>query len=115
MAPPKPSCSRSTQSLVHELADKGVRAQAVLPGATATEFWDIAGMPVHQLPAQIVMSADDLVDAALAGLDLGETVTIPSLPNKAEWDRYEAARRAMSGKLSSAIPAPRYNMRQHEG
>jgi hypothetical protein len=97
-----------TQTLVHELADKGVRAQAVLPGATATEFWDIAGTPVHQLPAQIVMSADDLVDAALAGLDLGETVTIPSLANKAEWDQYEAARRAMSSKLSSAIAAPRY-------
>ena len=99
-------------SLVHELADKGIRVQAVLPGATATEFWDVAGTPVHQLPAQIVMSADDLVDAALAGLDLGETVTIPSLANKAEWDRHEAARRAMSGKLSSAIPAPRYNMRR---
>ena len=101
-------------SLVHELADKGIRVQAVLPGATATEFWDAAGLPVHQLPAEIVMSGDDLVDAALAGLDLGETVTIPSLPNQAEWDRYEAARRAMSDKLSSAIPAPRYNMRQHE-
>ena len=101
-----------TQSLVHELADKGVRVQAVLPGATATEFWDIAGTPVHQLPAQMVMSADDLVDAALAGLDLGETVTIPSLPSQAEWDRYDAARRAMSSKLSSAIAAPRYNLRQ---
>jgi short-subunit dehydrogenase len=103
-----------TQSLVHELANKGIRVQAVLPGATATEFWDVAGKPVHQLPTQIVMSADDLVDAALAGLDLGETVTIPSLPNQAEWDRYEAARRVMSGKISSAIAAPRYNVRQHE-
>lgn len=101
-------------SLVHELADKGVRVQAVLPGPTATEFWDIAGTPVHQLPQQIVMSADDLVDAALAGLDLGETVTIPSLSNQAEWDRYEAARRAMSDKIASAIPAPRYNLRKHE-
>jgi uncharacterized protein len=101
-----------TQSLVHELADKGVRIQAVLPGATATEFWDVAGTPVHQLPAQMVMSADDLVDAALAGLDLGETVTIPSLPNQAEWDRYDAARRAMSARLSSAIAAPRYTQRQ---
>ena len=88
-----------TQSHAHELADKGVRVQAVLPGATATEFWDIAGKPVHQLPAQMVMSADDLVDAALAGLDLGETVTIPSLPSQAEWDRYDAARRAMSSRF----------------
>ncbi|AMA59638.1 SDR family NAD(P)-dependent oxidoreductase [Bradyrhizobium sp. CCGE-LA001] len=99
-----------SQSLVHELAGKGVRVQAVLPGATATEFWDVAGTPVHQLPAAIVMSADDMVDAALAGLDLGETVTIPSLAEKSEWDRYETARLAMTDKLSSAIPAPRYNL-----
>jgi len=103
-----------THSLVHEIADKGVRVQAVLPGATATEFWDIAGKPVHQLPTQIVMSADDLVDAALAGLDLGETVTIPALPSLAEWDRYEAARRAIAGKVSSAIAAPRYNLHQRQ-
>jgi short-subunit dehydrogenase len=103
-----------SQSLVHELADKGIRVQAVLPGATATEFWDVAGKPVHELPAQIVMSADDMVDAALAGLDLGETVTIPSLADKAEWDRHETARLAMSSKLSSAIPAPRYNLHKHE-
>lgn len=103
-----------THSLVHELADKGVRVQAVLPGATATEIWDKAGRPVHQLPPEIVMSVDDMVDAALAGLDLGEIVTIPALANGAEWDRYEAARRAMSTKLSSTIPAPRYHLRQRE-
>jgi short-subunit dehydrogenase len=99
-----------SQSLQHELADKGVRVHAVLPGATATEFWDIAGRPVHQLPGAIVMSVDDLVDAALAGLDQGEAVTIPSLPDGAEWDRFDAARRAMAGRLSSAIPAPRYRV-----
>jgi len=103
-----------SHSLVHELADKGVRVQAVLPGATATEFWDIAGKPVHQLPQQIVMSADDMVDAALVGLDLGETVTIPSLARASEWERYEAARRDMSNKLSSAIPAPRYIVSRSE-
>jgi short-subunit dehydrogenase len=101
-----------SQSLQHELAQKGVRIQAVLPGATATEFGDIAGRPVSKLPAAIVMSAEVMVDAALAGLDQGETVTIPSLPDKAEWDRFEAARRAMSGRLSSAVPARRYNIRQ---
>jgi short-subunit dehydrogenase len=101
-----------SQSLQHELGQKGVRIQAVLPGATATEFWDTAGLPVHNLPSEIVMTAEDMVDAALAGLDQGEIVTIPSLPDKAEWDGFDAARRAMSGKLSSTVPARRYNIRQ---
>jgi uncharacterized protein len=99
-----------SQSLQHELASKGIRIQAVLPGATATEFWDIAGLPVHNLPKGIVMSADDMVDASLAGLDQGEVVTIPSLPDQAEWDSYEAARRAMSGKISNSVPASRYKV-----
>jgi short-subunit dehydrogenase len=103
-----------SQSLHHELAVKGLRVQAVLPGATATEFWDIAGLPVANLRPGTVMSADDMVDAALAGLDQGEIVTIPSLPDKAEWDRFEAARRAMSGRLSSAVPAARYNIRHSQ-
>jgi hypothetical protein len=105
-----------TQSLDHELRGKNIRVQAVLPGATATEFWDIAGKPVHQLPPEIVMSAEDMVDASLAGLDLGEVVTIPALADLADWDRYESARRAMSNRLSNAIPAPRYGaaMRKRE-
>jgi short-subunit dehydrogenase len=97
-----------SQSLQHELAGKGVRVQAVLPGATATEFWGIAGLPVQHLPSEIVMTAEDMVDAALAGLDLGEQVTIPSLPSQDEWNAFEAARRAMSGRLSSTRPAARY-------
>ena len=104
-----------THSLVHELADKGVRVQAVLPGATATEFWDTVGVPVHRLPPETVMTASDVVDAALAGLDLGEIVTIPSLANNADWERYEAARRAISlAKLSRTIPAPRYKLGERE-
>jgi hypothetical protein len=97
-----------TRSLDHELRDKNIRVQAVLPGATATEFWDIAGKPVHQLPSEIVMSAEDMVDASLVGFDLGEVVTIPALADQAEWDRHESARRAISGRLSNALPAARY-------
>ena len=100
-----------SQSLHHELAAKGIRVQAVLPGATATEFWDIAGMPVEHLPAAMVMTVDDLVDAALAGLDQGEIVTIPSLPDQAEWDAHDAARRAMTPRLSRTNPAERYGVR----
>jgi short-subunit dehydrogenase len=99
-----------TQSLQHELADKGVRVQAVLPGATATDFWGIAGTPVEHLPQQIVMSAEHLVDAALAGLDAGEAVTLPSLPEAAQWEAFEAARRALGPNLSRTTPAARYGL-----
>ncbi|MBF6987544.1 SDR family NAD(P)-dependent oxidoreductase [Cupriavidus sp. IK-TO18] len=99
-----------TQSLQHELAGKGVRVQAVLPGATRTEFWDTAGHSVENLPQGIVMSGDDLVDAALAGLDLGEVITVPSLPDDADWKAFEAARAALGPNLSRDRPAARYGV-----
>jgi len=97
-------------SLQRELADKGVRIQAVLPGAVATEFWDVAGKPYQNLPPSIVMSPEDVVDAALVGLDQGELVTIPPLQDGDEWIRFEAARRAMSEKFGNSAPAPRYRI-----
>lgn len=97
-----------SRSLHHELADKGVQVQAVLPGATATDFWRAGGLPLEHLPKEIVMSAEDMVDAALTGFDRRELVTIPSLHAGEEWTAYEAARQMMSGHLSSSVPAPRY-------
>ena len=102
-----------TQSLHNEVGDKGVQVQAVLPGATGTEFWDRAGLPVDNLPDQIVMSADEMVDAALAGLDQHELITIPSLPDFADWQKFEAARLALGPNLSQKHPANRYGITQH--
>ena len=101
-----------SQSLHHELADKGVQVQAVLPGATATEFWEIGGLPLDNLPKEIVMSASDMVDAALTGFDRQELVTIPSLHAGEEWAAYDAARRVMIPHLSSNTPAARYAVAQ---
>lgn len=99
-----------SQSLRHELTDKGVRVQAVLPGATATDFWEISGKPVEELPSAIVMSAADMVDASLAGLSAGEFVTIPSLPDQADWNAYENARQKLMPNLSREKPAARYGV-----
>jgi short-subunit dehydrogenase len=99
-----------SHSLQHELAAKGIRVQAVLPGATATDLWEIAGLPWQKLPASIVMTTEDMVDAALVGLDQGELVTIPGLHDGDEWTRFEAARRAISQRFGNSQPAPRYEI-----
>lgn len=97
-----------SQSLRKELNGSGVHVQVVLPGATGTEFWDIAGLPASHLPKEWVMSAEDLVDSALAGLDKGEFATVPSLMDASEFEAWEGARQIMLPHLSSAVPAARY-------
>ncbi|MDM0066079.1 SDR family oxidoreductase [Variovorax sp. J31P207] len=97
-----------TQSLQHELGPKGIRVQAVLPGATSTDFWNVAGTPVEHLPGEIVMRAEEMVDAALAGFDQGELATIPSLPDLGDWERFDAARKALGPNLSRSHAAHRY-------
>ncbi|MES0059531.1 SDR family oxidoreductase [Mesorhizobium sp. M0025] len=97
-----------TLSLHKELADKNIAVQAVLPGAVQTNFWDVAGGDLSNYPDERVMQAEDLVDAALAGFDQGELVTIPSLPDRSDWDSYEAARQKLIPNLSRKVPASRY-------
>lgn len=97
-----------TQSLQQELGTAGVRVQAVLPGATRTEIWGRAGTDVNKFPPSMLMEVDEMVDAALAGLDRGEQVTIPSLPDIGQWEAFTAARLAMGGNLSRDRAAERY-------
>ena len=96
-------------ALQRDLADKGVRIHTVLPAATATEFWDVAGY-AKQKEAPSTMTAEDLVDAALAGLDQGELVTIPTLQEGNDWTRWETDRRALAPKFANAKAAPRYTL-----
>jgi uncharacterized protein len=97
-----------SQSLHGEIGSKGVRIQAVLPGATRTAIWEKSGTDVSKLPPGILMEVDEMVDAALAGLDLGEIVTIPSLPNVGDWEAFNAARLALGPNLSKDHAADRY-------
>jgi short-subunit dehydrogenase len=82
----------------------------VLPGATRTAIWEKAGTGIESLPPKMVMDADEMVDAAIAGLDRGELVTIPSLPDIADREEYEAARQNLKPKLSLSTPAPGYGV-----
>jgi hypothetical protein len=98
-------------ALQTELAGTGIRVQAVLPGGTRTEIWGKAGVDIAAMPAGVLMDVDEMVDAALAGLDMGETVTIPPLPDVADWQRFNDARLAMAPNLSRDHAAARYGKR----
>jgi short-subunit dehydrogenase len=89
-----------------ELGPRGVYVQAVLPAATRTEIWERSGRDVNAL--QGVMEVDDLVDAALVGFDRRETVTIPPLPDAAQWESFDAARKAMIPGFAQSRAADRY-------
>ncbi|HTH94326.1 MAG TPA: SDR family oxidoreductase [Rhodocyclaceae bacterium] len=97
-----------SRSMHNELHEKGLRVQAVLPGATATELWGNAGVSLSDLPPEWIMTTEDMVDAALVGLDAGEVVTIPALPDAADWEAFDAARQKMLPNLSRKTPAARY-------
>lgn len=95
-----------SRSLQAELAGKGVTVQAVAPGPVRSEFFGDGPAP---FPDALFMSAEDLVDTALAALDQGETVTFPTLHDPAVWTGFDHAREALLGELvRTGKPAPRY-------
>ncbi|WP_363797194.1 SDR family oxidoreductase [Lysobacter firmicutimachus] len=98
-----------SQALQVELGPRGVYVQAVLPAATRTEIWERSGKDVNAL--QGVMEVDELVDAALLGYDRREPVTIPPLPDEAQWNALEGARRAMLPNFAQSHAAARYRNR----
>lgn len=96
-----------TLTLHEEVAHHGIRVQCVLPGVTRTATWNAAG-GLESFPPRMIMEVNELVDAALAGYDQGEVVTIPSLVDSVEWKRFEEARRRMLPELSRSVAADRY-------
>jgi uncharacterized protein len=98
-----------SQALTRELNASGVTIQTVLPGATRTEIWERAGADVDTvIPPERIMEVGELVDAALKGLELGERITIPSLPDIQDLADAETARLKLSPNLSRNHPAARY-------
>ncbi len=95
-----------SQGLALELGPKGVYVQAVLPAATATELWGRAGADEASLPPMMDVGA--MVDAALAGFDAREGVTIPPLHDGDLWQAFQGARQAMLPGFGENRPAPRY-------
>jgi uncharacterized protein len=98
-----------TRGLEQEVSGSNVRLQAVLPALTATEIFDHGDIPLSSFDPAMVISAEDMVDAALVGLDRGEAVTFPSLHDATLLERFDAARLALyEAAAGSGTAAPRY-------
>lgn len=96
-----------SRGIQQELAGTGVRVQALLPAATATEVWDNSGVPLSALDPATVMTTEDMVDAALSALDKGEDITLPSVADPALIEDFEAARLALFAATQTSKVAPR--------
>lgn len=99
-----------TVSLAGSTKDAGVRFQAVLPGPTDTEMWARGQVPESVIPRSMIMSPEDLVEAALVGFDQGEILTLPTVADESAWSAYEAARLGLRSSLAAGQPAPRYRL-----
>ncbi|WP_432841430.1 SDR family NAD(P)-dependent oxidoreductase [Dactylosporangium sp. CA-092794] len=97
-----------TQTLHAELEHTGVRVHVVCPGIVATEFHEIQGMDLSAVPR---MTADDVVTATLAGIELGETVIAPGVEDYSLIEHIFDADLAAFGNQSPRL-ASRYHQQQ---
>jgi short-subunit dehydrogenase len=97
-----------TRGLQEEVKGTNIKVQLVNPSITATEIWEVGGVPLSALDQAAIMTTEDCVDAALAGLDAGELVTFPSVHNQELIDVYEDSRIKLFTGSQTGKPAERY-------
>ncbi|MFD7829960.1 SDR family NAD(P)-dependent oxidoreductase [Kitasatospora sp. NPDC059803] len=93
-----------SQTLSAELEGTGVQVEVVCPGVVATEFHERQGLDLSAAPR---MSAEDVVTAALRGLQLGEVVCAPGVEDASLLDAVFRAELAAFGAQSPEL-ATRY-------
>ena len=88
-----------TETLSSELVGSNVKVQALCPAVVRTEFHDVDGKPVLR-PNVPIMEPEDVVEASLAGLALGDVICSPALADRGLLDRERQARHALFGGVA---------------
>ena len=91
-----------------EARDNIEPAQTSLDDADTGLFGLYTGTDPADAPE--MMEVGQLVDAALAGFDRRELVTIPPLQHAAHWDDLERTRQALLADINQANVAERYKV-----
>ncbi len=92
-----------TEALSYELHGTGVTATVCCPGATATEFAQVAGNDKSRLFEMGAMNATDVATQAYREMMRGAVVVVPGWRNKLAMQSLRFAPRAMVRKLAAAL------------
>jgi len=99
-----------TRSLQMEYAKTPIRIQLVMPGPVRTEFFSSQGMSDSIFPDCAFLSAEQLVDAAMADLHSGQVVSTPAIADPQTWTNLETARTDYLAANMSGRLGPRYSI-----
>lgn len=97
-----------TQLLQSELDGTGVQVQALCPGVVQTEFHEQVGIDPNRYPAAIVMKPEDVVEASLVGLKLGEVICVPALEDPGPLTQVQESEKRFFELTRSGTLAARY-------
>jgi hypothetical protein len=78
----KAALTNFSESLDLQTRSKGVRVQALCPGFTRSEFHKRMGQDVSEEFFRHFMNPEEVVDASMKALEVGQVVCIPGLRNK---------------------------------
>jgi short-subunit dehydrogenase len=92
-----------SEALHEELKPYGIKVSCLCPGPTRTEFGEVAGFGGNGLFDRVAMTAAEVVEAGLSGLDRNKAVVIPGLLNKAGAMSTRFAPRSTVRKIAGAI------------
>jgi short-subunit dehydrogenase len=92
-----------SEALHEELKPAGIKVSCLCPGPTRTEFGEVAGFGGSGAFDRLAMSAEEVVEVGLDGLDRNKAVVIPGLLNKVGAIGTRFAPRSTVRKIAGAI------------
>lgn len=84
-----------------ELADVDVNATALCPGFVRTEFHERAALDVSQIPRQLWLDAEDVVNTALKDVEKGRVLSVPGLQYQAMAPMIRISPRSLVRRMSA--------------
>ena len=98
-----------SQLVQSEIEGSGVQVQALCPGVVETEFHERVGIDPNRYPAAIVMKPENVVQASLTGLKLGEVICVPALEDLDLLTQIQESQKRFFELTRSGSLASRYN------